>query len=416
MPIPMMDWMDPFAALTAEWANQATTPAARQAIQAWTAGFPALASFDTPAELVAAINRAGDPTRSCALLSYLLVVAGHDDLAARAVLQAVLPGLRRAAQRRWQQTSAGGPWPDPNELAADAISAGWEAIQVHAGQPQQRPAAVIVRGVEGRLRRTHDNWRRRDNRTRALHAELVETVQYGTDAVYSAETQATAIIAEASRAHVLDPSQAALIFATGVAGHSVADAGRAIGIPNGAAYRILRPARAALRSWLDDSSDLDNLLRQPGPQGQPERAPNTRLLTVVDRSPTSRNATAIPLTALHLNQPLEDPLMLPLLLTPNQAAQLLGISRSKLYTLINSDQIESVTIDTSRRIPYAGLLDYIDSLRHQQSEAGRSIGQLRQSRPRGRPPRIAGDLCRLDSQQLDAIHDPHGPEEVARDA
>jgi len=145
----MMDLMDPFAALTIEWTNQATTPAARQAIRAWAATFPALASFDTPAELVAAINRLGDPARSCVLLSDLLVAAGDDDLAARAVLQAVLPGLRRAARRRSRHPTAVGPWSRAEDVAADAVSAGWEAIRANAGARHHRPAAVIVGSVQG---------------------------------------------------------------------------------------------------------------------------------------------------------------------------------------------------------------------------------------------------------------------------
>ena len=51
-----------------------------------------------------------------------------------------------------------------------------------------------------------------------------------------------------------------------------------------------------------------------------------------------------------------------LLLTVSEAAEMLAISRSKLYELIASNAIRSVRIDGSRRIPIAALTDYINQL------------------------------------------------------
>ncbi|WP_131784176.1 helix-turn-helix domain-containing protein [Protofrankia symbiont of Coriaria ruscifolia] len=52
-----------------------------------------------------------------------------------------------------------------------------------------------------------------------------------------------------------------------------------------------------------------------------------------------------------------------LLLTPAEAADLLGVSRTTLYELLNAEQIESVRIGRSRRIPRAALVTYVDRLR-----------------------------------------------------
>lgn len=49
------------------------------------------------------------------------------------------------------------------------------------------------------------------------------------------------------------------------------------------------------------------------------------------------------------------------LLRPEEAAMLLGISRSKLYKLMGSE-IESVAIGRSRRIPRASLARWLDRL------------------------------------------------------
>jgi excisionase family DNA binding protein len=51
-----------------------------------------------------------------------------------------------------------------------------------------------------------------------------------------------------------------------------------------------------------------------------------------------------------------------LLLTVPEAANALGISRSKLYELIKAGAISSLRIDGSRRVPYRALTTYIDQL------------------------------------------------------
>lgn len=53
----------------------------------------------------------------------------------------------------------------------------------------------------------------------------------------------------------------------------------------------------------------------------------------------------------------------PLLLTAEQAALALSICRTKVYELIKTDQLESVQIGTSRRIPVDALDDYVQRLR-----------------------------------------------------
>jgi excisionase family DNA binding protein len=52
-----------------------------------------------------------------------------------------------------------------------------------------------------------------------------------------------------------------------------------------------------------------------------------------------------------------------LLLTPEEAAKALRISRSKLYELLRAGTIESVRIDRLRRIPAQALREYVDRLR-----------------------------------------------------
>jgi excisionase family DNA binding protein len=53
----------------------------------------------------------------------------------------------------------------------------------------------------------------------------------------------------------------------------------------------------------------------------------------------------------------------PILLTPTEAAQALGIGRSKLYELMQAGVVESVRLGRCRRIPADALFDLVARLR-----------------------------------------------------
>lgn len=52
-----------------------------------------------------------------------------------------------------------------------------------------------------------------------------------------------------------------------------------------------------------------------------------------------------------------------LLLTPEEAAKVLSISRSKLYELLATNELESVRIGASRRIPVQALDRFVEHCR-----------------------------------------------------
>jgi excisionase family DNA binding protein len=70
-------------------------------------------------------------------------------------------------------------------------------------------------------------------------------------------------------------------------------------------------------------------------------------------------------TARMLDPILEEPPLTKLLLTPEEAAQVLGIGRTKVYELMLSNALESVKIGASRRIPVQSLSTFVDRLRAQ---------------------------------------------------
>lgn len=57
----------------------------------------------------------------------------------------------------------------------------------------------------------------------------------------------------------------------------------------------------------------------------------------------------------------------PLLLTPEAAARLVSIGRTKMYELLRVGAVESVRVGGSRRIPTDALVDYVNRLRAESS-------------------------------------------------
>ena len=51
-----------------------------------------------------------------------------------------------------------------------------------------------------------------------------------------------------------------------------------------------------------------------------------------------------------------------LLLTPEQAADALGLGRSSVYELMRARRLRSVKVGRSRRVPYESLLDFVSHL------------------------------------------------------
>jgi excisionase family DNA binding protein len=67
------------------------------------------------------------------------------------------------------------------------------------------------------------------------------------------------------------------------------------------------------------------------------------------------------------DKPSLEPATQPVLLTPEQAALRLGISRWKVYDLLRRGQLSSVRIGSCRRIPTAAIDDFIATLLERQS-------------------------------------------------
>jgi hypothetical protein len=127
--------------LDREWAELAPSRRARQALTRWAERHPDLAGHDDLAHLLASRR---DPMRSEGVLKALAALAPEDDLAARSLLQAVIPGIVTMAAR------AGS---DDHAAIDELVSLAWERIRTYPAHRPGSVAANILLDVRKRYRR-----------------------------------------------------------------------------------------------------------------------------------------------------------------------------------------------------------------------------------------------------------------------
>lgn len=67
-----------------------------------------------------------------------------------------------------------------------------------------------------------------------------------------------------------------------------------------------------------------------------------------------------------------------LLLKPNEAAELLGVGRSKMYELLSTEKVPSIKIGGSIRIPTKALTEWVEK-QHSESAGNGSGSRLMRS-------------------------------------
>ena len=120
-------------ALDAEWSRLACSPAARAALARWATDEPAMSGYGDLDEVLAARR---DPATDYSVLAALARLAPADDLAARTLLQAMLPGVIRVASRS-----------DGDNAVDDVIGLAWERIRTYPSARPGSPAANILLDV-----------------------------------------------------------------------------------------------------------------------------------------------------------------------------------------------------------------------------------------------------------------------------
>jgi DNA-directed RNA polymerase specialized sigma24 family protein len=135
-----------FDALEAEWKTLPYLRHHRRTYRTWRTAKPELAEFDDAAALIENIRRQ-PPAAADQSLAALAKVAADDDFAARTMLQALTPGLRKLATTHlWLA-----PRPD---LEATIVAIAWEHIRRYPVERRpRRVAANILLDTAHHLRR-----------------------------------------------------------------------------------------------------------------------------------------------------------------------------------------------------------------------------------------------------------------------
>ena len=126
--------------LDREWDRIATGPPARRTVIRWANTHKALAGLVDLNDVLAARRDAG---RADPVLRALVTMAADDDLAARTLLQALLPGLVHLARTTGN---------DDHNAVEELISIAWERIRTYPVDRDGRVAGNVLLDVKKRYR------------------------------------------------------------------------------------------------------------------------------------------------------------------------------------------------------------------------------------------------------------------------
>lgn len=240
----MSDTPNLFRQLELDWNDAGRSRTARAALEHWGARDPALAAFETPADLVARCQERddGDHDRD-AILAALLVDAGTDPWAVRTLLQALLPGLASVARRA--TAFVGGRWPVWNgldELDQHVVVVAYERITIVSLERPVWVARAIVDGTWQRVRA----YARRSRRQAHCHAALAEVGNLGVTASRTAAEELAAVLSDAVKRGRIERFDAGLIYRSRLAGERMEDLARGSGLDPRSLWRRRVVAETAL--------------------------------------------------------------------------------------------------------------------------------------------------------------------------
>ncbi|HTW09510.1 MAG TPA: hypothetical protein VME46_18530 [Acidimicrobiales bacterium] len=238
-----------FDRLEREWEQLARSPLMQAEAARWADREPALAPGRLGAgAVVGAVAWCGyEPgPGGQAVLSALLRVS-LSPLAARALLQALLPRLR--AERVNSPTYGHGLGEHscfPSDTAAQLVAECYVGIRRHAGEDRTDVHRLLVTRAVRRLRTARQVQRRYQSRTVVLaRPDLVEGSVAAREALSEAEHLA-GVVVSALQTGRLSLAQARLVYAARVQGWPAAVVGRATGMPPRAVYHALSRAEQAV--------------------------------------------------------------------------------------------------------------------------------------------------------------------------
>jgi DNA-directed RNA polymerase specialized sigma24 family protein len=157
--------LDPVLSLDREW-QQLARGALPARLREWAEREPALAPFVDPARLLEFVRGSASAAMKDELLRPLVRIAADDPLAARVVLQLLLPGLKRIAARTLHDLS------ERDELWELLLAHAWERIRRYplARRPRHIAANVLLDTLKRTMRELERRRRRHSDTGAAVTA------------------------------------------------------------------------------------------------------------------------------------------------------------------------------------------------------------------------------------------------------
>jgi hypothetical protein len=224
-----------FEMLDREWAVLVVSPAIRSGRRRWS-NDPVLGAYPDVGALIPVLRRgARDPEHTNQILAALIRRAPDDDVAARTMLQALIPGLVNVTKR------LGGGVID-EELEAHVVTEAFDRIRHYP--LERRPHAIaanVIQDVFGRVykarRRAQDHW-----------ADAPAPFEPGPDP----SLEIRALVDDALRAGYLRCCDAELVLSVAVGHDTLARRAQREGVTYQAMHERWRRARNGLRAVVDD--------------------------------------------------------------------------------------------------------------------------------------------------------------------
>lgn len=236
-----------FRTLERDWHREGASPRAQMALARWAADQPALAGFGSPLEVVRRCHDRSHGDESRALVAALLAWSKRDRLAARTVLQVVLPGLASISRRSYGFVgSPSGVWQAIDELDQHVVAVAYERIHALAAAGDSWGAMAIVDSTWQRIR----TYALAELRRRDQWAPLGEcgTAELRAGPGRSVAEELVVALLDAVARGVLGQVDAGIIYASRIEGHGVEALAPVLGCEVRSVFR--RRARAEQRLGL----------------------------------------------------------------------------------------------------------------------------------------------------------------------